>query len=145
MATELRICRELQERRMRTRLPLVVVELDGGNEDVPDPQSIGEHPRRHETAAGDRQHQIERRSGQSVGQSGDEPVELVPGHDVPVRGRRLHRHRIRPGQLTYSREPGVVSNAPVSSQVFSPDRIIGQPPYSCSFAPSRNWSWVTVR
>ena len=34
---------------------------------------------------------------------------------------------------------------PVSSHVFSPDRIIGHPPYSWSFAPSRSWSWVTVR
>jgi hypothetical protein len=42
-------------------------------------------------------------------------------------------------------DPGVVSSSPVSSHVFRPDRIIGQPPYSWSFAPSRIWSWVTVR
>jgi hypothetical protein len=30
--------------------------------------------------------------------------------------------------LPYASEPGVVSCSPVSSQVFSPERIIGQPP-----------------
>ena len=33
----------------------------------------------------------------------------------------------RPGQV-YISDPGVVSSLPVSSQVFRPDRIIGQPP-----------------
>src|SRR5665647_466302 len=45
----------------------------------------------------------------------------------------------------YISDPGVVRISPVSSQVFRPERIIGQPPYSCSFAPSRSWSCVTVR
>lgn len=39
----------------------------------------------------------------------------------------------------------MVSSSPVSSQVLRPERIIGQPPYSCSFAPSRSWSCVTVK
>ena len=30
----------------------------------------------------------------------------------------------------YSRDPGVVRSSPVSIQVLSPERIIGQPPYS---------------
>ena len=30
--------------------------------------------------------------------------------------------------FAYISEPGVVSNSPVSSSVFRPDRIIGQPP-----------------
>ena len=33
----------------------------------------------------------------------------------------------RPG-LAYISDPGVVSSPPVSSSVFSPERIIGQPP-----------------
>src|SRR5712692_4888132 len=49
-------------------------------------------------------------------------------------------HRAPP----YISEPGVVSSWPVSSQVFRPERIIGQPPYNWSFAPSRSWSWMTV-
>src|SRR5674476_1390778 len=44
----------------------------------------------------------------------------------------------------YISDPGVVSSSPVSSHVFRPERIIGQPPYSWLFAPSRSWSWVTV-
>jgi hypothetical protein len=35
-------------------------------------------------------------------------------------------------------DPGVVNNFPVSSSVFSPDRIIIHPPKSWSFAPSRS-------
>src|SRR5579862_9721326 len=45
----------------------------------------------------------------------------------------------------YINDPGVVSTSPVSIHVLSPERIIGQPPKSCEFAPSRSWSWVTVR
>jgi hypothetical protein len=33
----------------------------------------------------------------------------------------------RPG-LAYISDPGVVNSSPVSSSVFSPERIIGQPP-----------------
>ena len=32
------------------------------------------------------------------------------------------------GVQPYISEPGVVSSCPVSSHVFSPDRIMGQPP-----------------
>ena len=35
----------------------------------------------------------------------------------------------------YRSEPGVVSRSPVSSSVFRPERIIGQPPYSSPLAP----------
>src|SRR5205807_8814666 len=41
--------------------------------------------------------------------------------------------------------PGVGRSSPDSSHVFRPERIIGQPPYSSALAPSRSWSWVTVR
>ena len=34
------------------------------------------------------------------------------------------------GRQPYISVPGVVSTSPVSSQVFRPDRIIGQPAYS---------------
>ena len=36
----------------------------------------------------------------------------------------------RPYAVALAIDPGVVSISPVSSQVFNPDRIIGQPPYS---------------
>ncbi len=43
-------------------------------------------------------------------------------------GRRHRLTGVRRGQPWYISEPGVVSNCPVSSQVLSPDRIMGQPP-----------------
>ncbi len=36
--------------------------------------------------------------------------------------------RCEPAQPLYINDPGVVSSSPVSSQVFRPERIIGQPP-----------------
>jgi hypothetical protein len=38
----------------------------------------------------------------------------------------------------YLSDPGVVSASPVSRSVFSPDRIIGQPPYCSGLASSRS-------
>ena len=46
---------------------------------------------------------------------------------------------------SYISDPGVVSFSPVSRYVLRPERIIGQPPYSSPFAPSRSSSCVTVR
>ena len=46
LAAQLRIGRELEERRAWTGLALVVVVLHGRDEDVADPQSVGEHPGR---------------------------------------------------------------------------------------------------
>ena len=43
-------------------------------------------------------------------------------------------------QLEYRSDPGVVSSSPLSSRVFSPERIIGQPPYSSPWAFSPSWS-----
>jgi hypothetical protein len=39
-----------------------------------------------------------------------------------------------------SEPPGVVSSRPVSSQVLSPERIIGQPPYRCASESAASWS-----
>ena len=79
----------------RTGLALVVVVLDGGDQDVADAQPVGEHPGRDEAAARDRQHEVELLAAEPIGKPGDEFVEHVPGHDV-LRGRngRLHRSMI---------------------------------------------------
>jgi len=45
---------------------------------------------------------------------------------APLRHRQL-KNETSSRQL-YINDPGVVSNSPVSSQVFRPERIIGQPP-----------------
>ena len=73
---------------------VVVVELDRGHQDVPDPEAVGEHPGRDEAAAGDRQQKIERLPGEPFGQAGDEAVELVPGDDVAPGWCGLHRPMI---------------------------------------------------
>src|SRR5206468_10018012 len=65
----------------------------------------------------------------------------------PTDGAHRGSYRFPPADagVAYIRDPGVVSSSPVSSHVFRPERIIGHPPYSSSFAPSRSWSCVTVR
>ncbi len=54
--------------------------------------------------------------GRAAGEAEDRLLEAV----MAVRRRATH--------FTYMSEPGVVSSSPVSSQVFRPERIIGQPP-----------------
>ena len=77
---------------LRTGRAGLVVVLDGGDEDVAEPQSVGEHPGRDHAAAGDREHDVEALAGQPVGQDADQPVELVPADDVALRrGRGGHR------------------------------------------------------
>ena len=72
-------------------LALVVVELDRGDQDVPDPQAVGEHPGRDQAAAGDRQQQVEGLVPEPLGEARDEPVEHLPGDDVATRWKeRLH-------------------------------------------------------
>ena len=49
--------------------------------------------------------------------------------DLKTQASRPSRSPIpAPYAVTYVIDPGVVSSSPVSSHVFSPDRIIGQPP-----------------
>src|SRR6267378_5566251 len=60
-------------------------------------------------------------------------------------GDQPHRFPFDGPGFAYISDPGVVNNSPVSRYVFRPERIIGQPPYSSSFAPSRSSSCVTVR
>ncbi len=78
LSAQERIGRELEERRVRARLALVVVELDGGDQDVADAQAVGEHPGRHQAAAGDREQEIERLVGEAFGEPGDEPGRAPP-------------------------------------------------------------------
>src|SRR3954447_13865497 len=59
LAAEQRVGWELEERRVRSGLPRVVVELDRGDEDVPDPEPVGEHARRDEAAPRYRQQDVE--------------------------------------------------------------------------------------
>ena len=61
--------------RRRAGLASVVVVLDGGDEDVPEPESIGQHPSGHHPAARDGQHHVERPAGEPVGKVADELVE----------------------------------------------------------------------
>jgi hypothetical protein len=51
LAAEQGIGRELEEGRVRARLAVVVVVLDRRDEDVPDPEPVGQHARGHEAAA----------------------------------------------------------------------------------------------
>ena len=48
----------------------------------------------------------------------------------PGRGRDSNPGLMTGSGEAYMSDPGVVSNSPVSSQVFKPERIIGQPPYN---------------
>ena len=57
------------------------------------------------------------RRGDVLGRDADE---VHAGHDLSV---DAHAH-----DSEYRNEPGVSSSSPVSSSVFSPERIIGQPP-----------------
>ncbi len=92
LAAQERVGRELEERRLRTGRARLVVVLDGGDEDVAEPESVGEHPGRDHAAAGDREHDVEPLAGEPVGEDADEPVELVPADDVALR-RRHGSHR----------------------------------------------------
>ena len=77
-----RVGRELEEGRLGTGRARVVVVGDGGHQDVPDPEAVGEHPGRDHPAAGDRQHRVAGDAANLLGERGDEPVEVVPRHDV---------------------------------------------------------------
>ena len=52
----------------RAGLAGVVVVLDGGDEDVAQPESVGQHAGRHHPAARDRQHDVELLTGEPLGE-----------------------------------------------------------------------------
>ena len=84
---------------MRAGPTVLVVILDGSDEDVPKPQPVREHPGRDQPTAGDREEDVEVLAGQSVRQGQDEVVQVGPRDDVPVDGwigRVGHPSMIRP-------------------------------------------------
>ena len=72
---------------------MLVVVLDGGHEDVPDAQLVGEHAARHEPAAGDDEQHVVLASD-LLGEVRDHRREVLPG-DVVLLGRR-HGDRVAP-------------------------------------------------
>src|SRR5262245_40144780 len=116
LATEQRVGGELEERRPRARLALVVVELDRRDEDVPDPEAIGEHPGRDEAAAGDREHEVVVGRSKVVGELADHVVQVVLGDVVfddfgghvppPYRPAALAIAAIVVGSSSADRSPG---------------------------------------
>ena len=88
LAMEQRVRGELQECRLVAGLAVVVVERDGGDQDVAVPEQVREHARRHEPAAGDREQDVVV-APDLLGEALDEALERVPGDDVALDEGRL--------------------------------------------------------
>ncbi len=69
------------------------------------------------------------RAGAAGGGGAGGPAPPAPAEQArPAGGHMCPPVQHRGPYEAYSRDPGVVSDSPVSSSVLSPDRIWGQPP-----------------